>query len=234
MIRPFLAWLLLAAAPAASQLSELEPLVCGTRADSVLTAFAPHGEAMDLVLQTARRAGIQSPRGLVYVAPGFGVRSLEGNVPDSVLAPIAIQLVDLANARQTPRNPRPALVVRLDPLPLPACGDGPRREVRPRLRNMGGMARQLSDLAQRMNRSVFQSETLQLRIVVSRDGRALAAEVIDSQSPLTWDEGVLQLVERMRFQAPTVDGVPQDVLVQIPIRLAPPMWDREPPAPRMP
>lgn len=192
---------------------------------------AIHDSALVLVRGAARSAGVESPAGLVSIALGEGVRTYGGNVPSEALADVGPPLLDLVLAHRSvdPRNRDAMLLLRLDPHPLPPCGDRGRRNRPPVLRNRGEISRLLSTVAGKLPPGPFRAE-LKLGIVLTRDAEVAAATIIDSRTATAVSGEVLDLVRRMRFKAGEIDGVTQDCVVYLPIT----MISREIPEPRMP
>lgn len=187
--------------------------------------------ALVLVHGAARTAGVETPRGLVSVAPGDGVRIYEGNVPVAAFAGVGPALLDLVLAHRgvDPRYRESVLLLRLDPRPLPPCGGRGRPTRDPGLRNRSEIIRLLYPIAERLPPGSFREE-LKLGIVLSRDAEILSATIVDSRTAATVTGEVMDLVRRMRFRPREIDGVPQDAMIYLPIRMEP----REIPDPRMP
>ncbi|MFL5381667.1 MAG: hypothetical protein ACJ8GN_04015 [Longimicrobiaceae bacterium] len=158
-------------------------------------------------------------RGLLYVAPGLGVRVIGGNLPQPLVDSLSGSLLERAAARRSATNPHFALLLRLDPLPLPPCGPRPRRESLPRLLNGGEMPSVLRDLTIAGRRAFPDRESAMLRIVITRDAEVASAQMVSPRSTVQLEEGVLEIARRLRFSAATLDGVPVDIVMMVPVSL---------------
>jgi hypothetical protein len=183
------------------------------REDSIRKAVqAANRQAL---LEAVAAAGVREPRGVVvFTMERNGsdplLRIFEGNLEPSTLAGVLPGMVQRAG--QIPqRGPgRITLHTRLDTLPLPpARADGKRHECRPVV----------------TNRHVIQGPaatlpgTAYLSMFLGRDGRVLHSELSRRSGNLGLDRFTLGLVRMLAFRGATVDGVPAEVWVQLPINL---------------
>jgi hypothetical protein len=115
---------------------------------------------------------------------------------------------------------RITLFTRLDTLPLPpARADGKRHECRPALANRHVVQSAMSDWIQRQGPVATLPGTAYLSIFLARDGRVLHSELSRRSGNLELDRFTLGLVSLLAFRGATVDGVPTDVWVQLPLRI---------------
>ncbi|MFL5381669.1 MAG: hypothetical protein ACJ8GN_04030 [Longimicrobiaceae bacterium] len=196
------------------------PLSCGeVRENSLEALLGKQADMEDEVRAAAHKAGLDSVRGLVYVAPGLGARVIGGNLPQPLADSLSGSLLERLAARRSATNPYAALLLRLDPLPLPACGPRRRRESLPRLLNTGEMPSVLRDLAIAGRRVFPHRGSAMLRIVITRDAEVASAQLLSPRSTVQLEEGVLEIARRLRFSAGTLDGVPVDIVLLIPVSL---------------
>jgi hypothetical protein len=196
------------------------PFTCGeVRENSLATSLARQDSALDEVRAAARVAGLDSARGLVYVVPGLGVRVIGGNLPQPLVDSLSSGLLERAAARRTETDPYVALLMRLDPLPLPACGPRPRRETLPRVLNDGEMRSVFRDLAIAGRRAFPDRGPAMLRMVLTREAEVASAQLVSRRSTVQLEEGVLEIARRVRYRPAALDGVPVDVVLWVPISL---------------
>lgn len=196
------------------------PLSCGeVREPSLVATLAKQADAEDEVRAAAHRAGLDSVRGLVYVAPGLGARVIGGNLPQPLADSLSGSLLERLTARRS-ANPHAALLLRLDPLPLPACGPRRRRESLPRLLNTGELSYVLRDLAiAGRRRALPRRGSGMLRMAITRDAEVASAQLLSADATVQLEEGVLEIARRLRWSAATLDGVPVDVVLMVPVSL---------------
>lgn len=240
--RPWLPFALAAFAcadlPARSAAGQEAPLAsCGP-------AAAPQDSARDAVRDAIRAtmvtaagaAGVAEPRGLVVIMldrdgsePIF--RMVEGNLPEEALALAAPHVAGLAAA--WPGEGRIRLVVRLDPLPLPACrGPRGRRHTDPRFVRPDEGREMLCQLGRRHAGRRVGLGQLVLWVALSRDGRVAYSEIESGEGVLIPEYDLLAPMATLQMRPATLDGIPQDLLfaTQLLVRVRP-----EGPAPsRMP
>lgn len=221
--------LLLATATAAAAQetsSALDTLSCRPpgRADSDPRAVrrrAARDTAFMLLEQAAGRAGVERPVGLVYVTggPDASVRTFGSNLPADAIETIAGRLQELATG-SAPRGDG-TLLLRLDPLPLPPCDRRPRREREPRLENAGLAQQFLQDLVSRMPAGVRgpNDQHTVLRMVLTREGEVVWIDSARRSGSTAWSAAVLREAHRFRFRVAELDGVPQDVVVVLPVQV---------------
>jgi TonB family protein len=203
-----------------AQAPEPGPLTCGeVRENSLAASLAKEAVAIDEVRAAARKVGLDSVRGLLYAVPGLGVRVIGGNLPQPLVDSLSGALLEQAAARRSATNPHAALLLRLDPLPLPACGPRPRRESLPRVLNDGEMAPVLRDLTIAGRRAFPDRGPAMLRMVLTREGEVASAQLVSSRSTVQLEEGVLEIARRVRYRPAALDQVPVDVVLFVPIRL---------------
>jgi hypothetical protein len=203
-----------------AQAPEPSPLVCGeARENSLAAVMAREDGALNEVRAAARVAGLDSVHGLLYVVPGLGVRVIGGNLPQPVVDSLSSGLLERAAARRTQTNPYAALLLRLDPLPLPACGPRPRRETLPRVLNDGEMPSVFRDLTIAGRRAFPDRGPAMLRMVLTREAEVASAQLVSERSTVQLEEGVLEIARRLRYRPAALDGVPVDVVLWVPVRL---------------
>jgi hypothetical protein len=203
----------------AAQTSDSDPVTCGrAREESLASDIARVSDAVALVRAAAKASGVDSVGGIVHVSPDVGVRVIGSNLPQSVADALADSLLARVAARRTAVNSRySTLLLRLDPLPLPACGPRARRESLPRTVNVEMMPSVLRDIAI-AGRAAFPARGRGLmRIVISRDAEVVSAQVLSDRSPEILETGILEIARRLRFRAAALDGVPVDVVLFIPV-----------------
>lgn len=173
----------------------------------------------------ATAAGVREPRGVVvFTVERNGsdpfLRIFEGNLDAPTLAGVLPGMVE--RAVQIPqRGPgRITLFTRLDTLPLPpARADGKRHECRPVLANRHVIHSAVSDWIRQQGPVATLPGTAYLSMFLSRDGRVLHSELARRSGNVELDRFTLGLVPLLAFRGATVDGVPADVWVQLPIQL---------------
>jgi hypothetical protein len=177
------------------------------------------------LLDAAAAAGVREPRGVViFTMERNGsdpfLRIFEGNLDAPTLAGVLPGMVQRAG-RISQRGPgRITLHTRLDTLPLPpARADGKRNECRPVLTNRHVIHGALRDWVQQQGPVVTLPGTAYLSMFVGRDGRVLHSELSRRSGNVELDRFTLGLVPMLAFRGATVDGVPADVWVQLPISL---------------
>jgi TonB family protein len=194
-------------------------LTCGeVRENSLAASLAKEAVVMDEVRAAARAAGLDSVRGLLYAVPELGVRLIGGNLPQPLVDSLSGGLLEQA-ARRSATSPHAALLLRLDPLPLPPCGPRPRRESLPRVLNDGEMTSVLRDLTIAGRRAFPDRGPAMLRMVLTREGEVASAQLVSSRSTVQLEEGVLEIARRVRYRPATLDQVPVDIVLFVPIRL---------------
>ncbi|MBW3655372.1 MAG: hypothetical protein KY444_04650 [Gemmatimonadetes bacterium] len=177
------------------------------------------------ILDAAAAAGVREPRGVVvFTMERNGsdpfLRIFDGNLDSSTLAGVLPGMVERAG--QIPqRGPwRITLFTRLDTLPLPpARADGKRHECRPVLTNRHIIQSAVSDWVQQQGPVATLPGTAYLSMFLSRDGRVLHAELARRSGNVELDRLTLGLAPLLALRGATVDGVPADVWVQLPIAL---------------
>jgi hypothetical protein len=177
------------------------------------------------ILDAATAAGVREPRGVVvFTMERDGsdpfLRIFEGNLAAPTLARVLPGMVDRAG--QIPqRGPgRITLFTRLDTLPLPpARADGRRRECPPELTNQQVIQSAVTEWFGQRGAVAALPGTVYLSMFLSRDGRVLHSELARRSGNAELDRLTLRLVPMLILRAATVDGVPADVWVQLPIRL---------------
>ncbi|HEY7770700.1 hypothetical protein [Longimicrobium sp.] len=193
------------------------------REDSIRKAVeAANRQAL---LDAAAAAGVREPRGVVvFTMERNGsepfLRIFEGNLDAPTLAGVLPGMVQRAG--QIPqRGPgRITLHTRLDTLPLPpARADGKRHECRPMLANRHVIQSAVSDWVRQQGPVATLPGTAYLSMFLSRDGRVLHSELGRRSGNLELDRFTLGLVPLISLRGATVDGVPTDVWVQLPIAL---------------
>ena len=198
------------------------PLTCGGVGErSLASILAREDSALDEVRAAARVAGLDSARGLLYVVPGLGVRVLGGNLPQPLVDSLSSGLLARAAARRSAADPYAALLLRLDPLPLPACGPRPRprRESLPMVLNDREMPSVFRDLTIAGRRAFPDRGPAMLRMVITREAEVARAQLVSSRSAVQLEEGVLEIARRLRYRPATLDQVPVDIILMVPIRL---------------
>jgi hypothetical protein len=193
------------------------------REDSIRKAVeAANRQAL---LDAATSAGVREPRGVVvFTVERNGrepfLRIFEGNLDASTLAGVLPGMVQRAG--QIPqRGPgRITLFTRLDTLPLPpARADGKRHECRPVLTNRHVIQGAVADWIRQQGPVATLPGTAYLSMFLSRDGRVLHSELARRSGNVELDRFTLGLVPLVALRGATVDGVPADVWVQLPISL---------------
>jgi hypothetical protein len=177
------------------------------------------------LLDAAAAAGVRAPRGVVvFTVERNGsdpfLRMFEGNLDASTLAGVLPGMVHRAG-RIPQRGPgRITLFTRLDTLPLPpARADGKRHECPPVLANRHVIHSAVSDWVQQQGPVATLPGTAYLSMFLSRDGRVLHAELARRSGNVELDRFTLGLVPLLALRGATVDGVPADMWVQLPIAL---------------
>ncbi|HYW12468.1 MAG TPA: TonB family protein [Longimicrobium sp.] len=166
----------------------------------------------------ARQAGIQQPAGMVVIvmpdhaAGRAEIHLHESNVRESfvrdALARRAPLLASLPPDGST-------LHFWLEPVPFPAA-DSVVVECRPQMTNLNWFAQELRQAVQ--EEASDMSGTADLKMLVARDGRVAYAYVQRSGRPAL-DQALVRVTRRLRFQPATVQGVPVDVWVAVPVPL---------------
>jgi hypothetical protein len=193
------------------------------REDSIRKAV--QGANRRALLDAATAAGVREPRGVaVFSVARNGsdpfLRIFEGNLDAPTLTGVLPGMVQRAG--QIPqRGPgRIILFTRLDTLPLPAArADGKRHECPPVLTNGHVIQSTLSNWFQQQGPAATLPATVHLNLFVGRDGRVLHSELERRSGNAALDRVTLGLAPMLTFRGATVDGVPADVWVQLPIRL---------------
>ena len=232
--------LCLLAAPAAAQNAGALPANCNRGSDDderprrpmaprdsarYLTQSAIRKDLADDLGASARAAGVE-PRGIFLLLaerdgsnPTF--RTFDSNVPDSVAAAVVGRIAP--RLREWGERERIRLNLRIDSAGLPDSAAGPVVECRPVLHNRAEISRLLSEFAtsrQQMLPPAGMQRTGRLRILVSREGRGVFAEIDRPSGDPGQDEFVLSLVPRMRFVPASLDGKGVDVWVTLPTGIA--------------
>ena len=225
------AGLLLAAAPlaAGAQLAAPIPAACTpaavTAEDSSREAVV---EAIRATLTTAAMAaGVAEPHGLVVIMMGRDgtepiFRLVEGNLPDAALSLAAPHVAGLAAA--WPGEGRIRLLVRLDPLPLPACRPGrQRRSTDPRFVRPDEGREVLCQLGRRHAGSRVGLGQLVLWVALTREGRVAYAEIESGEGELIPEHALLAPTATLQLRPAQLDGDPQDLLfaTQLLVRVRP-------------
>ncbi|HEY0024564.1 MAG TPA: energy transducer TonB [Longimicrobium sp.] len=177
------------------------------------------------LLDAATAAGVREPRGVVVFSVERNgsdpfLRIFEGNLDAPTLAGVLPGMVQ--RAVQIPqRGPgRITLFTRFDTLPLPpARADGKRHECPPVLTNRHVIQGALSNWVQQQGPVATLPGTVYLSMFLGRDGRVLHSELSRRSGNAALDRFTLGLVPMLAFRGATVDGVPADVWVQLPISL---------------
>lgn len=224
------------APPAAAAPVALDSITCELPTPTENPQLSARSKILDdsirvLMLQAARAAGVDTPRGLVVIRPGHGiVVAPGGNVSVETFAAHAGTLLDLviASARAQQLRVAPIHMERLDPIPFPPCADRPRISSPPRLRNRAAVSRLLEELGRNLPYA-FGQDQLELRMILGRDGKIAFAEVTNARTFFVPKKDVLALVHRMKFDVAKVGDVPVDVHISLPITLNFPTMD--PPMP---
>lgn len=221
MLKRMLLPLALLAGPAAAQ----APVRCDpsgiTATDSARDAVR---EAIRATLVTAARAaGIDAPTGLVVVMMdrdgGRAVlRAHQSNLPEGALAVAAPHVAGLAAA--FPGEGRIRAVVRLDPLPLPACRSGrERREREPRFSSPEQGRDRLRRLAEAHAGRRVGIGQLVLYMAVTREGELAYVEVESGEGEIIPEDALGEALRGVRMRPAALDGVPQDLIVGAPMYL---------------
>ncbi len=170
------------------------------------------------VQTAARQSGIQQPAGMVVMViqdrttGRAEIHLHESNVRES--------LVRDALARRAPllaSLPADAgtLYFWLEPVPFPAA-DSVVVECIPQMTNMNWFVQEMRQAVQ--EEASDMSGTADLKMLVARDGRVAYAYVQRSGRPAL-DEALVRVTRRLRFQPATVQGVPVDIWVAVPVPL---------------
>ena len=193
------------------------------REDSIRKAVqAANRQAL---LDAATAAGVREPRGVVVFSVERNgrdpfLRIFEGNLDASTLAGVLPGMVQRAG--QIPqRGPgRITLFTRLDTLPLPpARADGKRHECGPVLTNRHVIQGAVADWIRQQGPVATLPGTTYLSMFLSRDGRVLHSELARRSGNVELDRFTFGLVPLVALRPATVDGVPADMWVQLPIAL---------------
>lgn len=232
LARPWLAIALAALTCAAVGAGAGQPAIL---VSSTCSAATPADSAQEAVRDAIRAtmttaaaaAGVPDPHGLVVIMmdrdgadPVF--RMVEGDLPDAALALAAPHVAGLAAA--WPGEGRIRLVVRLDPLPLPACRPGRvRRRTDPRFVRPDEGREVLCQLGRRHAGSRVGLGQLVLWFALARDGRIAYAEIETGEGGLIREGELLAPLGTLEMRPPTLDGVPQDQVfaTQLLVRVRP-------------
>jgi len=177
------------------------------------------------LLDAATAAGVREPRGVVVFSVERNgsdpfLRIFEGNLDAPTLTGVLPGIVERAVQIPQRGSGRITLFTRLDTLPLPAArADGKRHECSPVLTNRDVLQSALSNWFQQQGPAAALPGTIHLNMFIGRDGRVLHSELERRSGNAAMDRFTLGLVPMLTFRGATVDGVPADVWVQLPIRL---------------
>ena len=186
------------------------------RRDSIDSAIRDSQRAA--IVGAAAAAGVAKPRGLVASAihrSGSGplLRLFDANFPAAALDPVAAELVGALLQHPHQIEGQLAGLVRLDPLPMPPLrADGKRRNCWPVLRDGEAIRREMA-------RWKGPSGAAAVLMVIDREGRVRHVEIVSRSGISGMDDFVLQMMARTLFVPATVDGVPRDMWVSLPIFL---------------
>jgi TonB family protein len=204
---------------------ELERPTRGRAAVDDSVSRAVNAASRGAIVRAAAAAGVAEPRGLViFTVDESGrdpfVRVFDGNVPDDVLQGLVPEMTGWAKQLRQRAPGRRGLHTRLDTLPLPPVrADGKRRECRPELTNRDHIRAGLERwVVQHSGDRGPRSGAAMLTAFVDRDGRVRHAELARRSGNESFDRFALQLASQLAFRGATLDGVPRDVWVQLPLQ----------------
>lgn len=175
------------------------------------------------IRRAAIAAGVAEPRGVVlFTMEPNGSKpfaaAFDGNIPDSVVASLVPEMAERAKAIPGRRTGRVAMFFRMDTLPLPAPRpDGKHSECRPQPTNAPLISNAFQQWMQGHPQNALLGKQAIVNLLVSRDGRVLHTEVQRPSGYAPLDEFALRAARSLLFRAASVDGVPRDVIAQVPI-----------------
>ena len=184
--------------------------------DSIDAAIR-HSQRM-AVVGALRAAGVEGPHGLVAFSVHRNgasplVRLFDANFPAAALDPIAAELVQTLLQQPNDGTQHVTGVVRLDSLPMPRMrSDGKRRDCKPVIADTGALRREFDRWKGPAGRA-------EVSFLIDRDGRVRHAGILSGSGVSEVDDFALQLIARTVFEPATVDGVPRDVWVSLPVLL---------------
>lgn len=229
------AWIALLAVTAATPVAAQTPGACPTVTTEAVVRSQPgemgRGGAVAAIrdsLRTelrdaARAAGVAEPRGLVFArmrAPRSAdvrVWSYGSNVPDAVS-----QTVVSREARLLACWPEPEILVhvRLDSLPVPERGAVANMPVLLTAREFAADLARISSRRSSDPLNRARLVTVEVRMLVTRDGEVAHAELVRGTTRGDVDRAVLEAARRMRFRPADVEsGEKVDVWVQQPVEV---------------
>lgn len=181
----------------------------------------------DAAYRAATGAGIAEPRGVVFFSMNPDgsdpvVRSFDGNVPESLLAPLAAGVVERATPQTRNENGRVVIVERLDTLPLaPARADGKRLDCPPVALNLAQLVRQMEAWARAHTDGEFPARPTLVSVVVARNGMVLHAELHRTSGDPSMDRAAVEAAGGLVFRPASLDGVSRDLVARLPVRVIP-------------
>lgn len=175
---------------------------------------------------SARAAGLDAPKGIVLLVSDERRRNvdayaLDGDFPDSLAAEAGRRA--LPHLATYPGRGRVAIHLRLDSVATPEAAPGSQRVTcTPHLSNRLLIQQRMQAFATSVSHVVTTAtggRTASIGALLSRDGQVLHSEVMESSGDVRMDRFAGDLAREMRFLPASMDGVPMDVWVVLPIRV---------------
>jgi TonB family protein len=223
----FLASTALASAPAAAQ-KDAGRTLCAVVPDTVPGPtpgqIAERYELRDDVVAVARRHGVETPTGLLFIDLDASRRGdlffLESNFPTAAVDEATRRVAEYLAT--VPGGAGYRALVRVDgPYLAPAPG---RQHCRPELDNIQDFLNLVHEAARTHPEAGHLAKpvvrTAVVRLVVNREGRVVFAGLENPSGDPVLDPAAVEIAEQLRFLPATLDDEPFDVRIRFPMRFS--------------